>query len=58
MTKADLQDGEMLLITQLQRSPSDPVAHGWRRDGEWYVGLVAWRNGSSMRVIEQGRERA
>lgn len=48
----------MLLLPALARTDRDPVAHGWRREGEWFIGLVAWRNGSTMRVIDQGRERA
>jgi hypothetical protein len=58
MTRDLLKDGEMLLTPSPTRTPSDPVAHGWRRDGAWFVGLVAWRNGGTLRVIDQGRERA
>ena len=58
MSRDQLNEGEMLLIPHAQRSLTDPVAYGWRREGEWFVGLVCWKNGNSLRVIEQGRERA
>jgi hypothetical protein len=58
MTPADLKEGQMLLETRPPRHANDPVAFGWLREGEWLIGLVAWRSGKGYRVIEQGRERA
>jgi hypothetical protein len=58
MDKHDLKDGEMYLQPTLPRHERDPVARGWKREGEWLVGLLLWRAGRNYRLIEQGRERA
>jgi hypothetical protein len=47
----------MLLDSRVPRHANDPVAYGWRREGEWLIGLVMWRSGEGYRVKEQGRER-
>lgn len=48
----------MFLESRAPRHENDPVAFGWKREGEWLIGLVAWRSGKGYRLIEQGRERA
>jgi hypothetical protein len=58
VTKADLQEGQMLLESRMPRHANDPIATGWKREGDWLIGLVMWRAGKGYRMIEQGKERA
>lgn len=58
MNPRDLADGAMYLTPYKRERDTDPVAHGWRREGDRLIQLIVWPRGpGKYNMIEQGWER-